>query len=61
MTGKPDTYSPTTVRVLLTAAAIVLVVLAVLFTGGWATWAFVVLAVILFCAAVTPPFRNPRP
>jgi FtsH-binding integral membrane protein len=54
-----DTWSPFAMRVVLTVLGIVNVVLAAL-RDGWLRWVLAAIAVLLFCAAIVPPFRRPN-
>ena len=54
-----DVYSPRTVRITLAAVAVALALVAILVTSGWLDWLLFAVAVILGCAAITPPFRRP--
>lgn len=64
MTTEPEQdelYSPRTVRILLALVAVALAAVAFLFTAGWLDWLLCALAVIIGCAAITPPFRRRTP
>lgn len=57
---KPGTYSARTIRVLLLTFATISSLTALFLVNGWLAWLLTALAVIAFCAAITPPFRRPR-
>lgn len=62
MTQDNDAWSPRSMRILLTVVALALVAVTVLLLSvhTWLWWLCIALAVILLCAAITPPFRRPR-
>ena len=58
-----DAWSPWTMRIILgffAAGLIGLIFIKDMPIGSWPWWLCLTLAVILLCAAITPPFRRPR-
>ena len=55
-----DVYSPRTMRTLLTVGGLTAITLAMTVFHSWPRLAFIALAVIMLCAAITPPFRKPH-
>jgi CHASE2 domain-containing sensor protein len=59
----PDNLSPRTMRIILIVIAVIMSTCAFAVPGifSWGWWLGMATAVIALCAAVTPPFRKPRP
>jgi fatty acid desaturase len=58
-----DTFSPRAMRITLIVIALAMVLLAFTVSDvfSWLWWLTMAIAVIAGCAAITPPFRRPRP